>query len=109
MELGRFSVSLNVKDIAASRAFYEALGFAQIAGEQEQGWVILENGGAKIGLFHGMFEENLMTFNPPDARSIEKAMREGGYTVDKASEGTEGPCHFSLRDPDGNPILVDQH
>ena len=109
MELGRFSVSLSVKDLATSRAFYEALGFAQVFGEPEKGWIILQNGEAKIGLFHGMFEGNLMTFNPTDARAIEAAMREKGYAPEKPTEGDEGPCHFLLKDPDGNVVLVDQH
>ena len=109
MELGRFSVSLTVADLAASRRFYEALGFGQVAGEPEQGWIILQNGDAKIGLFHRMFEDNLLTFNPADARAIEQAMRAKGYEPEKAIEAGEGPCHFVLRDPDGNPVLVDQH
>jgi len=109
MDLGNFSLSLAVADLDASRAFYEALGFSQIHGEPSQGWIILQNGDAKIGLFHGMFEANLITFNPPDARAVERAVRDAGYAIDKPTEGDEGPCHFALRDPDDNPILVDQH
>lgn len=109
MELGRFSVSLSVADLATSRRFYEALGFAQVAGEADQGWIILQNGEAKIGLFHGMFEGNLMTFNPTDARAIEAAMKEKGYEPVAPAEAGEGPCHFMLKDPDGNLVLVDQH
>ncbi|MEM9188711.1 MAG: VOC family protein [Myxococcota bacterium] len=109
MELGQFSVSLTVKDLRKSRAFYEALGFAQVAGEPENHWIILKNGDAHIGLFQGMFEKNLLTFNPKDARAIEKAIEAAGYEIDKRTEGTEGPAHLALRDPDGNPILIDQH
>jgi len=109
MDLGNFSLSLAVKDLDASLAFYEAFGFAQIAGERAHGWLILQNGDAKIGLFQGMFEQNLITFNPPDARAVERALRDAGYPIDRATEGDEGPCHFALRDPDDNPILVDQH
>ena len=109
MELGQFSVSLAVKDLAKSRAFYEALGFSQVAGEPENNWIILKNGEAHIGLFQNMFEKNLLTFNPKDARAIEKAIGEAGYEIEKRTEGTEGPAHLMLRDPDGNPILIDQH
>ena len=109
MNLGRFSVSLTVKDLPTSRAFYEALGFAQVAGEPSQNWIILQNGEAKIGLFQGMFEKNMMTFNPEDARGIQKAVIEAGYSVEKAAEPGEGPAHFVMHDPDGNIILVDQH
>ena len=109
MELGQFSVSLAVKDLAKSRAFYEALGFSQVAGEAEKNWIILKNGEAHIGLFQGMFEQNLMTFNPQDARAIEKAIDAAGYAIDKRTEGSKGPAHLMLRDPDGNPILIDQH
>ena len=109
MELGQFSVSLTVKDLAKSRAFYETLGFAMVAGEPEKNWIILKNGEAHIGLFQGMFDANLMTFNPKDARGIEKAIDKAGYAIEKRTEGTEGPAHFTLLDPDGNRILVDQH
>ena len=109
MELGRFSVSLAVEDLARSRKFYEALGFAQVAGEPDQGWIILKNGDAKVGLFHGMFEDNLMTFNPMDARTVEATMREQGYEPVTGTEAGDGPCHFLLKDPDGNLLLVDQH
>lgn len=109
MDLGRFSVSLAVKDLARSRAFYQTLGFEQVAGVPEQNWIILQNGDAKIGLFQGMFEGNLLTFNPSDARAIQKVVTAAGYALEKASEDGEGPTHFVLKDPDGNVILVDQH
>lgn len=109
MELGRFSVSLNVKDIERSMAFYKTLGFAQVAGEPAHNWVILANGEAKIGLFQGMFESNLLTFNPPDARAIEAVIRSAGYPIDKATEPGDGPAHLVLKDPDGNVMLIDQH
>lgn len=109
MDLGRFSISLAVKDLKKSQAFYEAIGFAMVAGEPEKNWVILQNGEAKVGLFQGMFENNLMTFNPKDARAIEKAVVDAGYDVDSKTGPGEGPTHFMMRDPDGNQILVDQH
>jgi lactoylglutathione lyase len=110
VELGTFSVSLAVQDLAAARTFYEALGFRRIDGNPDQNWLILENGGSKIGLFHGMFDENILTFNPQDARAIQRTLRERGITpVKPADETTEGPAHLVLQDPDGNTILIDQH
>lgn len=109
MELGRFSVSLTVKDLQRSMKFYEALGFEQVFGEPKDNWVILANGEAKIGLFHGMFEANLMTFNPADARAIQAAIKTAGYEIEKEAEPGEGPAHLTLLDPDGNRILIDQH
>lgn len=122
MRLGNFSVSLAVKDIAASRSFYETLGFRVIGGDQAQNWLILQNETSTIGLFQGMFPKNLLTFNPgwdrssntlpdfDDVRDIQRMLRERGLeltaTVD---ESTEGPGSLMLLDPDGNPILVDQH
>ncbi|MBZ0293524.1 MAG: VOC family protein [Anaerolineae bacterium] len=109
MELGTFSVSLAVKDLAASRAFYETLGFKAIHGKAEDNWLILQNGEAKIGLFQGMFEENILTFNPKDVRSIQKTLKSQGIKLEKeADETTEGPAHLVLHDPDGNMILIDQ-
>ena len=108
MNLGNFSISLAVADMAVSRAFYEALGFSQIAGDGE-GWLILANGEAKIGLFYKMFEDNIITFNPPDARGVEAAMGAAGYAAEKPTEPGSGPTHCMLKDPDGNTILVDQH
>ena len=108
MELGTFSVSLAVKDIAASRAFYEALGFEVFAGEQEQRWLILRSGDAKIGLFQGMFEGNVLTFNPPDVRAVQATLKERGIALMQAAQGDSGPGHATLVDPDGNAILLDQ-
>jgi catechol 2,3-dioxygenase-like lactoylglutathione lyase family enzyme len=122
LRLGNFSVSLAVKDIAVSRAFYEKLGFRVIGGKQEQRWLILQNDGATIGLFQGMFERNTLTFNPgwdrssgtldsfDDVREIQRRFAAAGLTLAlKADETTDGPASLMLMDPDGNPILVDQH
>jgi len=109
MDLGNFSISLSVKDLPASRAFYETFGFSQIAGDPAQGWLILGCGAAKIGLFQGMFEGNMITFNPSDARGVQAAMMAAGYKPEREVEAGEGPTHFAIKDPDGNMILVDQH
>jgi lactoylglutathione lyase len=122
MELGTFSVSLAVKDLPASRAFYEQLGFTAFFGEADQGWLILKNGDAAIGLFQGMFEGNLLTFNPgwgddaqpvdpfTDIREIQRQLRDAGVSFEQeADESTTGPASFFITDPDGNRILVDQH
>jgi lactoylglutathione lyase len=121
MQLGAFSVSLAVKDIAASRAFYEALGFAQLAGNQAQGWLILKNGTTLIGLFQGMFEKNTLTFNPgwdsnaqlvpgfTDVRELQRQLKEKGVAFTVEAKDGAGPAHFVVVDPDGNPVLVDQH
>ena len=122
MDLGAFSVSLAVKDIAASRAFYEKLGFAAFGGEQSQGWLILKNGSTVIGLFQGMFERNILTFNPgwdssaqplaefTDVRDIQKALLAQGVALAKRADATtSGPEHIVLEDPDGNQIMFDQH
>lgn len=122
MELGNFSVSLAVKDIKASKAFYEKLDFKQVAGDLEQNWIILQNGTTTIGLFQGMFEGNLLTFNPgwtkdqqtlADFRDVREWQRElkkrGIAMVTEADEATSGPASFVITDPDGNTILVDQH
>lgn len=109
MELGKFSVSLAVQNIAHSRAFYEKLGFKAIDGNPEHGWIIMRNGTAYIGLFQGMFEKNILTFNPTNVRAIQAKLKtEGVELVEEAAEG-EGPAHITLIDPDGNPILIDQH
>lgn len=108
-----YSISLNVADISASVAFYEKLGFAPVKGMGgiEQKWVIMSNGTSKIGLFQGLFPTNTITFNPTDGRTVYKTVTESGIEpvfqtgMDKAS----GPCTFSVLDPDGNPILIDQH
>ena len=122
MELGAFSISLAVADIRASKAFYERLGFTSFGGDLGQNWVILKNGTHVIGLFQGMFEENTLTFNPgwdsnaseladfTDIRSIQRRLKEQGVEfVVEADESTTGPASFIILDPDGNPILVDQH
>ena len=122
MPLGNFSVSLAVKDIAASRAFYEKLGFAVFAGVPEQKWLILRNGSAIVGLFQGHFERNTLTFNPgwdsagntlpefTDVRELQRRVKRAGITpVTEADESTKGPASMVVVDPDGNPILLDQH
>jgi lactoylglutathione lyase len=122
MELGVFSISLAVKDIAASRAFYEALGFTAFGGNQEHNWLIMKNGTTLIGLFQGMFEKNLLTFNPgwdheaktlpafTDVRDIQKQLEAKGITVTMQKTDTpSGPAHIVVVDPDGNPVLIDQH
>jgi len=122
MELGSFSVSLAVKDLSASRAFYEKLGFAVMGGDADQGWLILKSPSCVIGLFQGMFERNMLTFNPgwdanaqelaefTDIREIQKTLREAGMGfAQEADETTTGPASFVVIDPDGNPVLVDQH
>lgn len=109
MDLGQFSLSLAVKDIAASRAFYESLTFEVIDGNQDDGWLILRSGDTVIGLFQGMFEKNMMTFNPKDARAIQTHLKQQGVTLVKEAEGEAGPTHIVLADPDGNPIMFDQH
>ncbi len=109
MDLGNFSVSLAVKDIATSRAFYEKLGFQKIDGDEEQNWLILRAGDIVIGLFQGMFEKNLLTFNPGDVRAIEKTLKQNGVALIEEAKGDAGPAHITLVDPDDNPILIDQH
>lgn len=122
MQLGNFSVSLAVKDIAASRAFYEMLGFAVWGGNQEQNWLILKNGSTVIGLFQGLFKDNILTFNPgwdgdakelptfTDVRELQRQLKAQGVALaSEADEATSGPASFMLADPDGNQILIDQH
>jgi predicted lactoylglutathione lyase len=122
MELGAFSVSLAVKDIHASKAFYEKLGFASTMGEPTSNWLIMKNGLVVIGLFQGMFDKNILTFNPgwdqdvkqvnpfTDVRELQKSLKAQGVALmSEADETTTGPASFMLTDPDGNPILVDQH
>ena len=122
MDLGALSVSLAVKDIEASRDFYAKLGFEPIMGSVSDNWLILRNGDHVIGLFQGMFERNLLTFNPgwdqqsnetatfTDVRDIQKELRNQGLSfVTEADETTEGPAALMVTDPDGNPILIDQH
>ena len=122
MQLGAFSVSLAVKDLQASKAFYENLGFKEFAGDASQNWLILRNGDHVIGLFQGMFEQNILTFNPgwdqnasqleqfTDIRDLQRELKaKGVQLVQEADESTSGPASFTVLDPDGNPILVDQH
>jgi catechol 2,3-dioxygenase-like lactoylglutathione lyase family enzyme len=122
MQLGAFSVSLTVKDLAASRAFYEKFGFKPFAGDAAQGWLILKNGDVVIGLFQGMFERNMLTFNPgwdgnaaaldsfTDVRELQRQLKAAGVALAaEADENSTGPAHFMVIDPDGNPILFDQH
>ena len=122
MKLGNFSISLAVKDLAASKAFYEKLGFTKFGGNEEQNWLILQNGETTIGLFQGMFENNIMTFNPgwdanaekletfTDVREIQKKLKEAGIELSsEADESTSGPASFTVADPDGNVLLFDQH
>ena len=112
-EIASFSISLKVKDIAASKQFYEKLGFEQIpgAGGVDQKWMVMKNGAAKVGLFQGMFPQNTITINPTDARSIYKTLTETGIdiTFTNGMDNEKGPASFALVDPDGNPILFDQH
>ncbi|MBX3062056.1 MAG: VOC family protein [Anaerolineae bacterium] len=108
MNLGVFSLSLAVKDLKASHEFYEKLGFKKLDGDDVK-WLILENGDTKIGLFQGMFEQNVLAFNPADVRNVQKQLKQSGITfVLEADESTVGPAHAMLLDPDGNPILMDQ-
>ncbi|WP_306643599.1 VOC family protein [Sanyastnella coralliicola] len=122
MNLGAFSVSLAVKDLQASKAFYEKLGFSAMGGVEEQNWLIMKNGSTVIGLFQGMFEQNILTFNPgwdqnaqnvdefTDIRDLQTKLEgEGVSFTTKIDAGPEGPASFILLDPDGNPVLVDQH
>ncbi len=122
MELGAFSVSLAVKDIHASKAFYEKLGFEAFHGDISQNWLILKNGEHVIGLFQGMFEKNILTFNPgwdqdaqpldtfTDVRELQRQLKAQGVEfMSEADESTTGPASFVITDPDGNPLLVDQH
>lgn len=122
MELGAFSISLAVKDIEKSKEFYEKLGFNPVGGDANQGWLILRNGGHVIGLFRGMFEKNILTFNPgwdqrtnkldsfTDVRELQKKLKsEGVKFKTEADESSTGSASFVIEDPDGNPIIVDQH
>ena len=122
MRLGAFSISLAVKDIHASKAFYEKLGFSQYAGDIERNYLIMKNGNAIVGLFQGMFENNILTFNPgwdenanplpdfDDVRTIQKHLKKEGVTIMReADESSSGPASCVIMDPDGNPVLLDQH
>ena len=122
MQLGAFSISLSVKDISISKSFYEKLGFQAFGGDITQNWLIMKNGEHVIGLFQGMFEKNILTFNPgwdqnarpleefTDIRAIQGELREKGVEISQEVDvNTEGPASFMVFDPDGNPILIDQH
>lgn len=123
MKLGAFSISLAVKDIKASREFYEKLGFTVFGGNQDDNWLMLQNGDATIGLFRGMFEDNLITFNPgwdqnakelaefTDVRDIQSSLKQSGLKLETEvdAEKASGPGHLVVLDPDGNTILIDQH
>jgi lactoylglutathione lyase len=122
MQLGNFSLSLTVKDLAASQDFYRKLGFEPVGGKLEQGWLILRSGTTTIGLFQGMFERNMLTFNPgwdidcntlpgyTDVRELQRQLRARGIEpATPADDSSTGPASFVLIDPDGNPVLVDQH
>jgi catechol 2,3-dioxygenase-like lactoylglutathione lyase family enzyme len=122
MDLGAFSVSLAVKDIEASKLFYEKLGFKVFGGDQSQNWLIMKNGDHVIGLFQGMFEKNILTFNPgwdneaqklaefTDVRELQRQLKGRGVAlISEADEDSTGPASFMMVDPDGNTILVDQH
>jgi lactoylglutathione lyase len=122
MELGAFSVSLAVKDIEASKRFYEMLGFTVFGGDQSQNWLIMKNRDHVIGLFKNMFEKNILTFNPgwdsdaqplrqfTDVRKLQRQLKDRGVSfISEADESSTGPASFMVADPDGNTILVDQH
>jgi lactoylglutathione lyase len=122
MKLGNFSVSLAVKDIESSKIFYEKLGFTVFAGNQAQNWLIMKNGETAIGLFQGMFDKNILTFNPgwnndaqkleefTDVRALQRQLKDQGINIMAgADESSTGPASFMVVDPDGNPILFDQH
>lgn len=120
LDLGVFSLSLAVADLEASLAFYEKLGFVEVGGSRDENYLILKNGETTLGLFHGMFETNILTFNPgltprmeqlddfTDVREIERRLKDAGLELAETAEGEEGPAHVSLVDPDGNPVLIDQ-
>jgi lactoylglutathione lyase len=122
MELGAFSVSLAVKDLEVSKIFYEKLGFQVFAGDAAQNWLIMKNGDHIIGLFQGMFGKNILTFNPgwdqntnklnsfTDVRDLQRALKARGVKLQsEGDESTTQPASFIVVDPDGNPILIDQH
>lgn len=122
MKLGAFSISLNVKDVEKSRDFYKKLGFDDFGGDASQGWLILKNGETVLGLFKGMIEQNALTFNPgwdqdaknvdnfDDVRDIQKRLKAAGVELTtECDESSSGPAHIAMLDPDGNPILIDQH
>jgi len=121
LDLGNFSLSLAVRDINASKAFYEKLGFVQVGGNVSQRWVVMKNGDTKLGLFQGMFDRNVLTFNPgrgsdgrnverfEDVRAIQRRLKSAGLDTGTDIASPSGPAYFMVTDPDGNPILIDQH
>ena len=121
MQLGAFSISLGVKDLAKSRAFYETLGFESFAGTEDHNYLIMKNGDTLVGLFQGMFEGPMLTFNPgwdqsagavdpfDDVRAIKESLKAAGIDVTQEQGGDEGPASFVVVDPDGYPVLIDQH
>jgi catechol 2,3-dioxygenase-like lactoylglutathione lyase family enzyme len=121
MRLGAFSISLSVKDLKKSKAFYESLGFTVLGGNEEHHYLIMKNGNALVGLFQGMFEGNILTFNPgwdesgqnlpafDDVRVLQAHLKANGISLDSTADTqTTGPAHITLKDPDGNAILIDQ-
>ncbi|BFT31239.1 hypothetical protein D210916BOD24_24150 [Alteromonas sp. D210916BOD_24] len=110
MELGLFSLSLSVNNISESKAFYEALGFDAMpsCGSVEDKWLIMKHGQTMIGLFEGMFENNIMTFNPSDVRAVQATLEAEGIDINVPVKGDSGPGHFMVKDPDGNSIMFDQ-
>lgn len=121
MKLGTFSLGLSVKDLGISKAFYETLGFTKFHGDESQNWLIMKNEDTAIGLFQGMFPKNMMTFNPgwdgnaqplekfDDVRDIQQKLMDADIVLDSEAEGGSGPASIMITDPDGNPILIDQH
>jgi predicted lactoylglutathione lyase len=122
MELGTFSISLSVKDLEASKLFYEKLGFTVFGGDPSQNWLIMKNGDHTIGLFQGMFEQNILTFNPgwdsnaqaletfTDVRVLQRQLKDQGVEIlSETDENSTGPANFMMNDPDGNTIMIDQH
>ncbi len=122
MKLGAFSISLSVKDIHVSKSFYESLGFEVFAGQIERNYLIMKNGNALVGLFQGMFEQNILTFNPgwdenaaplesfDDVREIQQQLKNKNIKIEKeVDDNSSGPGSFVVIDPDGNPVLIDQH
>ena len=110
MDLGKFCLSLSVKDISGSCAFYEKLGFQAVpgCGSVADKWLIMQNGSNMIGLFEGMFDGNIYTFNPSDVRELQGQLKQQGVQLDKEAQGETGPAHIILRDPDGNVLMLDQ-
>ncbi len=112
MDLGTFSISLNVKSLTASLEFYRAFGFEEVGGDADEGWMLVRNGNAIIGLYEKTYDANVLTFYPPDLRAVQREMRSKGYDFEldeEASQSDEGPAHSMLADPDGNLVLLEQY